>query len=54
MDVKPEAPTGSPKGGEPTAQPSSMHSSSDNKIITNSEASAQMASPSGGGREGAV
>ena len=54
MDVKPEAPSNSPGGGESTTQPSLTQDAVDNKNISKSEVSAEVASHIGGGREGAA
>src|SRR6266404_1343842 len=52
MDVNPKAPSNSPEGVEPNAQPLFEQNADNNKIISKSEASAMTASLAGGGREG--
>ncbi len=54
MDVKPEAPSNSPAGGESTTQPSLSQDAVDNKNMSKSEVSAEVASHIGGGLEGAA
>ncbi len=53
-DLFSPAASNSPRGGEPKAQPLLLDNSAINKNFLNSEGSVQMASPSGGGREGAA